>query len=149
MTDYPYHTATYAAASYSEDGATEVLPCKSCQPGRPCARFRGVFDPFPDTDATMFIQWKGTDVCLDFTCPCGADGHFDGDFPYFLRCPSCGSVYEMGTQVKARLLAPEEHAWLLPDGGNQPQDLDIDRNEDDEIVVRVRPEGHAVVEAPQ
>lgn len=65
---------------------------------------RGIFDPFPGTDATMFIQWKGTGICMDFTCgQCESSGHVDGDFPYFIRCGGCGAVYEMGTQVRARL----------------------------------------------
>ncbi|KQP81594.1 hypothetical protein [Aeromicrobium sp. Leaf291] len=63
--------------------------------------------PFPFTrpagsDADMFIQWKGTQVCLDFRCPCGADGHLDATFAYFVLCPVCGQEYELGTQVIAR-----------------------------------------------
>jgi len=54
------------------------------------------------SDAEMFIQWKGTDVCLDFYCPCGTHGHFDGMFAYAVRCPHCNAIYEMGTQVIAK-----------------------------------------------
>jgi len=43
----------------------------------------------------VFVQWKGTDVCLDFTCQCGYEGHFDGDFAYGLRCGSCGVEWQM------------------------------------------------------
>jgi hypothetical protein len=109
---YPYHTARY-----SENGTVQELPCKHCAPGQPCATYRGTFDPVPGSDAETFIQWKGTDVCIDFYCPCDADvggGHFDGFFGYFLRCPNCGAVYEMGTQVKARRLGDDE-AWLISD----------------------------------
>ena len=42
-----------------------------------------------------FLQWKGTDVCMDFHCDCGAHCHFDGDFAYNVRCPHCGSGWEM------------------------------------------------------
>lgn len=64
-------------------------------------------EPFPFTrpegsDADMFIQWKGTNVCLDFRCTCGADGHLDDSFAYFVECPACGSIFEMGTQVIAK-----------------------------------------------
>jgi hypothetical protein len=45
--------------------------------------------------SSVFVQWKGTDVCLDLNCLCGYHGHFDGDFAYFLRCGSCGRTYEM------------------------------------------------------
>jgi hypothetical protein len=51
------------------------------------------------SDAEMFIQWKGTEVCLDFYCPCGVQGHVDADFAYFLRCPACDTTYELGSQV--------------------------------------------------
>lgn len=140
MSDYPYHTCRYATA----DGGTEELPCKHCRPGKPCATMRGTFDPFPGTDATMFIQWKGTDVCLDFQCPCQPEeiaysAHFDGYGAYFLLCPGCGSVYEMGTQVRARLLGPDE----LPAG--MMQELDLDR--EDAVVPSARPPGPAVVDA--
>lgn len=55
-------------------------------------------DPFSygdQPDPHAFIQWKGTDVCLDFYCDCGTQGHFDGDFAYQLRCPACDTVWEM------------------------------------------------------
>jgi hypothetical protein len=41
------------------------------------------------------MQWKGTDVCLDFHCICGADEHVHGDFVYGIRCTACGRVYTM------------------------------------------------------
>lgn len=60
-----------------------------------------VFAPFPVTDATNFIQWKGTDVCIDIRC--SEDGfHYDGTFMHLIRCPDCGAVYEVGTQVHLR-----------------------------------------------
>jgi hypothetical protein len=54
------------------------------------------------SDVNMFIQWKGTDVCLDFQCPCGTSGHLDADFAYYIHCPGCDAVYRMGTQVIAK-----------------------------------------------
>lgn len=44
---------------------------------------------------SVFVQRKGTDVCLDFHCTCGHDGHLDGDFAYYLRCPECERAYRM------------------------------------------------------
>lgn len=58
------------------------------------------YEPFPGTDAECFIQWKGTEVCMDFYCPCGHHGHVDQDFAYYVRCSACDAVYETGTQVK-------------------------------------------------
>lgn len=80
------------------------------------------------SDADMFIQWKGTRVCLDFHCPCGTNGHLDDDFAYFVECDGCGAVYEMGTQVIAKRVDPEDAhnpkvmntdilAFLQEDGG--------------------------------
>jgi hypothetical protein len=43
----------------------------------------------------VFIQWKGTDACFDFACDCGAHYHFDGFFAYFVKCGSCGQVWQM------------------------------------------------------
>lgn len=44
---------------------------------------------------SVFVQWKGTEVCLDFHCLCGKGGHFHGDFAYGLRCRFCQRVYTM------------------------------------------------------
>lgn len=48
----------------------------------------------------IWIQWKGTDVCCDIHCACGAHCHFDGDFFYFFQCPHCKRYWEVGTHVK-------------------------------------------------
>jgi len=40
-----------------------------------------------------WIQWKGTDVCMDVYCICGEHSHVDGDFYYDLQCPSCKRIY--------------------------------------------------------
>ena len=45
------------------------------------------------------IQWKGTDVCLDLPCECGAQLHFDGYFAYHIRCAHCGAVWKLPTRV--------------------------------------------------
>jgi hypothetical protein len=41
-----------------------------------------------------WIQWKGTDVCMEVHCICGAHLHYDGGFAYHVRCPHCQQVYE-------------------------------------------------------
>jgi len=45
--------------------------------------------------AKIHIQWKGTDVCLDFICTCGLRCHIDGDFIYYIECSKCGKVWKM------------------------------------------------------
>jgi hypothetical protein len=66
-----------------------------------------------------FVQWKNTDICMDFTCDCGASLHFDGYFAYVLKCPDCDAEWQMPTFVYPRRnersdgiepLAPVEHA---------------------------------------
>jgi hypothetical protein len=73
------------------------------------------FTPFPGTDAETFIQWKGTEVCLDFYCPCGSHGHIDATFAYYVQCAACKAVFEMGTQVKSMRIDPT----TIPDGFNR------------------------------
>jgi hypothetical protein len=51
-----------------------------------------------------FVQWKGTDLCMDFTCDCGGGGHFCGAFAYVIQCPSCKSYYEMPTDLPLKKL---------------------------------------------
>lgn len=40
-----------------------------------------------------WIQWKGTDVCIDIHCECGEHSHYDGDFMYGIQCPYCERKY--------------------------------------------------------
>ena len=50
-----------------------------------------------------YIQWKGTDVCMDVLCKCGKRFHIDGMFAYFVKCPHCQSVYKVGESVSLEL----------------------------------------------
>lgn len=61
-------------------------------------RFSPDFSPMGRPYA--FIQWKGTDVCLDFYCDCGYQGHFDGYFAYRIRCVQCGKEWDTPHSVK-------------------------------------------------
>ena len=47
-----------------------------------------------------WIQWKGTDVCMDVDCSCGAKFHIDAAFAYYVKCMGCNTVYEVGGHVK-------------------------------------------------
>lgn len=49
-----------------------------------------------------FIQWKGTDVCMDFHCECGAYQHIDGMFVYSVKCDDCGVEWEMPSRIFPR-----------------------------------------------
>jgi len=56
-----------------------------------------------------FIQWKGTDVCIDVHCLCGAHLHFDAEFLYHVGCENCGRVYSVGCKVKLCELVDPAH----------------------------------------
>lgn len=59
-----------------------------------------------------WIQWKGTEVCCDIHCACGAHHHFDGDFMYYVKCPDCGQVYEMDGHIQMHPLAFEPEGTI-------------------------------------
>ena len=65
-------------------------------------------------DPWVFLQWKGTDACLDFHCLCGNEnessgvGHFDGYGAYYLKCMRCLRVYELPTDLKLELASEDE-----------------------------------------
>ena len=66
----------------------------------------------PAGEASGWIQWKGTDVCIDLHCKCGHHGHFDGEFFYYYECPKCHAQYALGQNVKLIPLTQEQAAEL-------------------------------------
>ena len=54
-----------------------------------------------------WVQWKGTDVCVDLHCSCGKSFHYDGDFMYYVKCPYCGQHYECGGHIILHPVPPE------------------------------------------
>lgn len=70
----------------------------------------------PEGENYGWIQWKGTDVCIDLHCSCGYHGHVDGDFFYHYECVGCGKKYTVGQNVKLIPLT-EEEAQFIEDGG--------------------------------
>lgn len=63
----------------------------------------------PKSESGGWIQWKGTDVCMDIHCVCGADDHYDGQFFYFYECPSCSRVFGVGQNIKFVELNKDEY----------------------------------------
>lgn len=87
--------------------------------------------------STGFVQWKGTDVCMDATCPvCGHDGHIDSDFAYFLKCGACGALCEVGTHVPIFAIAPDDPLYGTA--------LDFMRVRGDALTMRVDEDGEPV-----
>lgn len=71
-------------------------------------KMRGPFEGEPST----FIQWKGTDVCMDLDCVCGFHSHRDRDFCYSVKCPGCDQIWRLGTQVQLVRITPEQSEVL-------------------------------------
>lgn len=63
--------------------------------------------------ASASVQWKGTDVCLDFECVCGEYSHFDGFFAYAIECPYCERVYEMSPNIAVTEVSKDTDLLIL------------------------------------
>ncbi len=66
----------------------------------------------PAGTGSGWIQWKGTEVCIDLHCKCGHHGHVDARFFYFYECPACHEKFAVGQTVKLIELSPEDLAAL-------------------------------------
>ena len=53
-----------------------------------------------------WIQWKGTDVCMDVNCKCGLRFHIDSEFAYQVKCPECKTLYTCNGHIQ--LIETEE-----------------------------------------
>ena len=60
--------------------------------------------------SAAFIQWKGTQVCMDCCCTCGHSFHVDDDFTYAVQCPKCERRFEMSSVIEMREM-PVEEMW--------------------------------------
>ena len=58
-----------------------------------------------------FIQWKGTDVCIDLNCECGHYAHYDGYFLYWYKCSKCGRIYEMPSTLECKEVKPSDDIY--------------------------------------
>lgn len=60
-----------------------------------------------------WIQWKGTSVCMDVHCVCGALVHIDGDFTYNVRCAECRRIFACNGFIELVELGyePENYKW--------------------------------------
>lgn len=82
----------------------------------------------PGGENTGWIQWKGTQACIDLYCKCGFHGHVDSDmFFYRAFCPACNRQFLVGQNIKLIELTPEEaavdfHTPVSIDGLNELSD---------------------------
>ncbi len=64
-----------------------------------------------------WIQWKGTDVCMDLHCACGELSHVDTDFVYHMECPYCHRVYFCNGHIELiELENKPDHCIVLAKG---------------------------------
>jgi hypothetical protein len=61
-----------------------------------------------------WIQWKGTDVCMDIFCSCGTHTHIDSDFTYTIQCGACGKFWAVCPEVRLVPLTEAEAAEGYP-----------------------------------
>lgn len=62
----------------------------------------------PPAEPYGWVQWKGTDVCMDIHCDCGEIGHIHGEFAYYVQCRACGKTYFVNGHVELVLLTADE-----------------------------------------
>lgn len=55
-----------------------------------------------------WIQWKGTNVCMDIKCVCGKLSHVDSEFAYYIKCVECNRVFMVNGHVELVELNPDE-----------------------------------------
>jgi len=72
----------------------------------------------------VFIQYKGTNICMDFYCECGAHCHYDGYFAYAVKCPHCDTVWEMPQDLTAK----KADDGTIKHWKNNPQILERDED---------------------
>jgi hypothetical protein len=73
---------------------------------------------------SAFLQWKGTDACLDLYCACGSQRHFDGFSARQLTCGNCGQTWELPHMLMLRAATPEvppPGGEFLSDGPSLPE----------------------------
>lgn len=59
-----------------------------------------------------WIQWKGTDVCIDIHCVCGAHLHLDVDFLYNVQCAHCKKYFQLNPHIELIELKEEPKGCL-------------------------------------
>lgn len=63
-----------------------------------------------------WIQWNGTDVCMDVYCKCGEQFHIDATSAYHVKCPCCDTVYMCNGHIEIIELEKEpDHCVAVDD----------------------------------
>ena len=56
------------------------------------------FDISHDSHGSLLL--KGSDIYMDVHCDCGHTSNIKGDSVYFVKCPACGTIYELNGFVQ-------------------------------------------------
>lgn len=77
-----------------------------------------------------WIQWKGTDVCMDVYCACGEQFHIDASFAYHVKCPECGRFYMCNGHIELieELAEPDPAETIITttaDGERNPTGISL------------------------
>ncbi len=79
---------------------------------------------FPKGKPNAWIQWKGTEVCMDVYCICGEQFHIDADFAYSVKCLKCGRSYACNGHIE--LIELEEEPENVVTDIDQASEILID-----------------------
>lgn len=71
----------------------------------------------PKGDSFAWVQWKGTDVCIDLYCKCGVHEHYDGKCLHYYECWSCGAKYAIGLNIKLIPLTENQSKYVAKNLG--------------------------------
>ena len=74
-----------------------------------------------DEEPHVWVQYKGTHLCADFHCVCGAQGHIDDGFAYAVQCGACGQRWVLPQTLK--LTRIEDADW-------QPESVPVEMHAD-------------------
>lgn len=102
-------------------------PCPHCKD--PVSRFEKLHDK-PPAEPFGWVQWKGTNVCMDVHCVCGVLMHIDDTFVYFLKCSHCDRVYMVSGFV--RLLEMDGEARAKVEDSDYTTTLHVLDEDEDE-----------------
>lgn len=85
-----------------------------------------------DSISNGWIQFKGSDICMDIRCKCGYSSHIDAGFAYNVQCPSCFIIYMVNGHVELIELETEPDGCLVI-GNYDDYDSDEVHSKNDEI----------------
>lgn len=107
--------STRAWGNAPDDGRGEsyrALEAARAQYDNPVTPGAPMEEPDPDPAPLMaFVQWKGTDVCMDVPCSCGTTFHVDGMGAFAVQCPNCGEAFASPSYVRLHQVPRGSATW--------------------------------------